>query len=93
MLCVYCLNFIAWDADRYKFCAAMAVTLFSIWILKETNIKEFIANKEIIYIIVAGTAFMCMIMDFRLGLFDGAVYNDSLKQLVETLHNTWRINY
>lgn len=34
-----------------------------------------------------------MIMDYRLDLFDGAVYNNSWAQFKDTLKSTWRINY
>lgn len=91
--CIYCLHFIAWDTERFKFAAAMAVTLFSLWIVKEMDGGEMIVNRELIRILIFGTAGMFMIMDYRLGLFDSAVYNNSWAQFKATLKDTWRINY
>lgn len=93
LLCVYCVNFIAWDFDRFKFCAAMAVTFFSLWIIKETDMKKFKISREMQYVLLLGTIGMIMIMDYRLWLFWDRPYNYSLTQLINTLRDTWRINY
>lgn len=93
MLCLYSLNFIAWDTDRFKFGAAMAVTFFSIWIISESEIKITAINREMFYILIIGTMGMIMIMDYRLGEPEGVTYNNSLAQFISTLRNTWQINY
>lgn len=92
MICTYSINFLAWDTERYKFGAAMAVTFFDLWIIKRVDIKKIIWNKDIAYILVIGTMVMIIIMDYRLELFDNMTYNSSWQQFKDTLQNTWMIN-
>ena len=93
MICIYVLNFIAWDTERFKFGVAMAVTLFSLWVCVSMDTPKIVLNKDLIYTLIIGSMIMIIIMDYRLGLFDVAVYNNSWTQFKETLQSTWRINY
>lgn len=93
MICAYLVNFVGWDQERFKFNAAMMITFFSIWMIKELGANKLVLNKDIFYLCSLTTIVMLSIMDFRLGLFDGAVYNASLTQFKETLRSTWRLNY
>lgn len=93
MFCAYIVNFIAWDQERFKFGAAMMITFFSIFIIKDLGAAKLVLNKDIFYICTLITVVMICIMDFRLGLFDGAAYNASLTQFKETLRSTWMLNY
>lgn len=86
ILCGYAINFFGWDNDRYRFCQAMMVTFLGIWIVRRLDRKRIFINKDIIYILTIGTMIMIMIMDYKLWLFDDAVYNNSIKQLMETLN-------
>ncbi len=90
---IYCLNFIAWDTDRFKFCAATAITFFSMWIVKEIDIRRIVLRKDVVYVCIIGTMLLIMIMDYRLELFDGAMWNNSYGQFKENLQSTWRITY
>lgn len=92
VLCAYMANFACGDWERNKFAAAMMVTFFDLWMLKEEPVKKPVRNKDIFYIMLIGTMIVIAIMDYRLGLFDGAVYNTSLRQFMDTLKSTWRIH-
>lgn len=83
--CGYTLNFIAWDAERYKFGQAMMVTFLGIWTFKKIESAKIILNKDLLYTLVIGTLIMAAIMDYKLGLFDGAEYNNSIMRLKDTL--------
>lgn len=85
IVCGYMLNFIAWDVERYKFCQAMMITFLGIWTLKKTDTSKIILNKDLLYTLAIGTLIMVSIMDYKLGLFDGAEYNDSIMRLKDTL--------
>lgn len=54
LICIYCLNFIAWDTERFKFCAAMAVTFLSFWVIKETGGNQIIMNQELFSLLLVG---------------------------------------
>lgn len=83
--CGYGVCFIAWDRERFKFCLAFSVTLFAAAVCKKVDFRKLKWNKDMVYALVIGTCVVIALMDFRLGLFDQAAYNQSIAQMVDAL--------
>ena len=85
ILSAWFMNILGWDHERWKFTQAMTVTFLAIWQLRRIDANAVVRKKDMVYTLMIGTFIMLAITDFRLGLFDKAVYNDSIRQMVTTL--------
>ena len=90
-IAAYSINFIALDLDRFRYCGVMMILYFSLYICLKNNIEIVTllqnSRKELFTIIIIGTIFVGLMMDFRLSLFENSVYNKNFIILKETLTN------
>ena len=87
VISAYLMGIFGWDLERYRFGQAVGVTLLAIWQLLQVKADKRVLKKDMIYTLIIGTLIIISIMNYRVHLFDGAVYNDNIKQLVDTLRN------